>query len=605
WRDYRHGDTNPDVYTQRINGDGYVLWGLSGLSACTAPGFQSNAKIESDGKGGGIVVWQDKRTGEYDIYMQRISGAGSVLWAEDGLPVCDAVGDQTYPALVPDGIGGAIIVWKDFRDGFEDFYAQRVDSNGVKMWAPDGIRFCASGSTDIEVSLTSPQPKADGFGGVIVVWADTRNVTHYTFAQRITGEGEMLWTENGVRLSSNDASLDEGSYTLAVDGFGGAVFVWNVEAGFLGAKDDIYAQRIRADGSVAWDSAGVGICVSPDWWCATPSPIWIDENNIIIVWTDLRDEVGHIYAQKVDSAGTIQWATNGIAVCDEPAGQYYPKVVRDSDDGIIVTWQDARTLTYDIYSQRVSPDGVRLWASEGIEVYHTVGTSSLEGVLMVTDGNGGGIVSWREPRGDAGCTFAKKITNTGDVPVPTFLQEYWADVTGDWVMLSWSISGSAENEVFVVSRKDPGSHEYLEIQRITAGQNVYSFDYVDKTCLPGNSYVYRVAVEDGLETSVLFETQVLTLPPATLILYQNHPNPFNPSTVIEYYLPEGSFVKLDVYDAAGKHVTRLIDGYVEPGQRRVLWDGMDSEGKQVSSGMYFYRLDAGKTTLSRKMLILR
>ena len=158
---------------------------------------------------------------------------------------------------------------------------------------------------------------------------------------------------------------------------------------------------------------------------------------------------------------------------------------------------------------------------------------------MVTDGDGGGIVSWWEARYDCPSSlFAKKITSTGDVPVPTFLQEYLADVTGDGVMLSWSISGSGGNEVFVVSRKEPESPEYLEIQRIAAGQNVYSFDYVDKTCLPGKSYVYRVAVEDGLDTRVLFETQVLTVPPATLILYQNHPNPFNPSTT-DRVLPPG------------------------------------------------------------------
>ena len=607
WEDNRNGDTNRDIYVQRIDGNGYVLWGATGAACCQAISSQYYPEIISDGKDGGFVVWQDERNGNYDIYAQRIGSGGRYLWAEDGIPICTAGGKQRHPAIVTDGCNGVIIVWQDFRDGFEDYYAQRIDTSGVILWAENGIRFCASGGINIDANVSFPLAVSDGSGGAIVVWADRRNEFQFSYAQRINRDGEMLWAENGIRLSSNN-TRSEDFYNLAPDGSGGAVFVWRIQGELLSSRYDIYAQRVLANGNVAWNPFGVEICVSPDWGCYWDKIILGNDSDIFVVWEDTRTSVGKVYAQKLDLSGNVQWAENGIPVCGgSEAQQDYPVVINDSGSGVLISWLDSRTqLTNDIIVQNLSEDGNINWDPLGVVVYHTEENWDQGDLLIVSDGMGGGIISWNERRGGYDDKlYAKRIYSDGSVPVPTFLQEYWADVTGDGVMLSWSISGNAGNEVFVVSRKDPGSPEYLEIQRITAGQNVYSFDYVDKTCLPGKSYVYRVAVEDDLETNVLFETQVLTVPPATLILYQNHPNPFNPSTTIEYYLPARSLVTLDIYDAAGKHVTRLIDGYVEPGQRRVLWDGTDSEGKQVSSGMYFYRLDAGKTTLSRKMMIIR
>jgi flagellar hook assembly protein FlgD len=105
---------------------------------------------------------------------------------------------------------------------------------------------------------------------------------------------------------------------------------------------------------------------------------------------------------------------------------------------------------------------------------------------------------------------------------------------------------------------------------------------------------------------VLFETGAVSTPAMPLTLRQNHPNPFNPSTTIEYYLPEAAVVTLDVYSADGKLVARLARGErQERGTHTVCWSGLDGQGSAVSSGVYFYRLQAGKETLSRKMVLMR
>jgi len=88
-------------------------------------------------------------------------------------------------------------------------------------------------------------------------------------------------------------------------------------------------------------------------------------------------------------------------------------------------------------------------------------------------------------------------------------------------------------------------------------------------------------------------------------LAQNHPNPFNPATIIEYYLAERSEVRLDVYDLMGAMVARLADGIQPGGLHRVSWSGRDNQGQSVASGVYFYRLETAGFADSRRMVLLK
>jgi hypothetical protein len=89
-------------------------------------------------------------------------------------------------------------------------------------------------------------------------------------------------------------------------------------------------------------------------------------------------------------------------------------------------------------------------------------------------------------------------------------------------------------------------------------------------------------------------------------LHQNTPNPFNPTTVIRYEVPAGGGeVALRIYDATGRLIRTLADGFQVPGERTVTWDGTDAAGNPLASGIYFYRLQAPGFERSRKMVLLR
>lgn len=93
--------------------------------------------------------------------------------------------------------------------------------------------------------------------------------------------------------------------------------------------------------------------------------------------------------------------------------------------------------------------------------------------------------------------------------------------------------------------------------------------------------------------------------PTQFSLNQNYPNPFNPTTEIAFALPKASTVELSVFNVLGQQVRSLLNQPMEAGLHKVTWDGKDQGGSSVSSGVYFYRINAGGFNETRKMMLLK
>ncbi|HPG40719.1 MAG TPA: M6 family metalloprotease domain-containing protein [bacterium] len=89
------------------------------------------------------------------------------------------------------------------------------------------------------------------------------------------------------------------------------------------------------------------------------------------------------------------------------------------------------------------------------------------------------------------------------------------------------------------------------------------------------------------------------------VLYQNYPNPFNPQTSIDFYVPKATHATVKVYDIMGRELVTLFDNEIKAGNHQVVWQGRDSMGNNVASGIYFYRLQAGDFGQIHKMLLVR
>ncbi len=348
WTDDRTG--NSDIYVQRINSTGAKLWGLNGKAVCTEALYQQKPLIVSDGAGGAIIAWQDYRTGSYDIYAQRINSTGDIQWTPNGVALCLYSGYQYIEDIISDGAGGAIVIWRDTRENFfeRDVYAQRINSSGGVEWTTDGVKI-----SDISIDQSEPKLCSDGIGGAIITWMDNRSQYYEIYAQRINSTGGIQWTINGTSVST--ATANQGHPKICTDGLGGAIITWYDNRNEIDYYD-IYAQRINSTGNIQWNNAGNAVCIADNNQVALDI-ISDGMGGAIIGFTDDRVELDRddIYAQRIDVDGKIQSTLNGIAVCDYDSSKWGVRLCSDGGEGAIFVWSDQRNSGFnnDIYAQRL------------------------------------------------------------------------------------------------------------------------------------------------------------------------------------------------------------------------------------------------------------
>ena len=331
----------------------------------------------------------------------------SAEWPEFGRALSTAVKRQENPKTVSDGADGAIVVWLDFRNPRVNVFATRVLSSGElhPAWPVDGLALLAD-STAQETAFggqASPVIVSDGAGGAIVAWQDDRleNDTNI-FAQHVLASGvvDPAWPANGRLLAAARGLQDVP--TIASDGAGGAIVTW-MDGRSTVTNIDIFAQHILASGVVdpAWPADGAALCTAPAPQ-AFPRLVSDGSGGAIVTWYDFRpsDTSLDIYAQRVTSAGVVDpaWPLNGRALCLAPGAQFDPSIVSDGAGGAIVTWEDPRDGTSHIFAQRVLGSGqiAEGWPVDGRAVVTAPIMQTRP--IITSDGASGAIVAWFDGR---------------------------------------------------------------------------------------------------------------------------------------------------------------------------------------------------------------
>ncbi len=198
------------------------------------------------------------------------------------------------------------------------------------------------------------------------------------------------------------------------------------------------------------------------------------------------------------------------------------------------------------------------------------------------------------------------------LPVQLSLFRGQATVTG--VLLEWRTETENNNIGFNLYRAGSSSNHYIKInQKLIegAGSSTQSrnYSFTDDRLPETGLYSYQL---EGVDVNgyrdtyaaiqVIVEERVL---PVHFYLTQNHPNPFNPSTAIQYGLPEAANVRVEVYNLRGELVRVLQNSGQAAGAYELIWDGRNSNGQTVPSGVYLYRLSAGNFIETRKMLFTK
>jgi hypothetical protein len=192
---------------------------------------------------------------------------------------------------------------------------------------------------------------------------------------------------------------------------------------------------------------------------------------------------------------------------------------------------------------------------------------------------------------------------------PVELVTFTADQTGSDVQLAWRTARETQNAGWHVERRTLESDwqdvGFVSGAGTTTEEHTYSF--VDKAPAPETLYSYRLRQED-LDGTITYSLKAPVFVRGLsdgFALMQNFPNPFNPSTSIEYRLHDAAPVRVEILDVLGRTVSVLVDGVQPAGAHTAMWDAVDASGMQLPSGVYLCRMTAPGFVSTRTMHLTR
>ena len=524
--------------------------------------FSSNT---SDGLGGAIFV--DPLT-VCEIYNSSFDnngalwggaiatvGGGKLLVDGSNITFNTASGNNSNPDYDYPTFGGGGGIYQEWSDSLE-IYDTQILNNTAATGAGGGIAVYLSNDITIDNiilnnnSSSGPQDYPSGGGGAAFYRADNVLFENSTIANNVSndnsGGGIFFGSESGeasivVHATFNRLTLVNNSALS-----GGAIFCWSA---ILNLYNSTLAQNEASNSE--WSGGGL-------------ASHYVTEPNIVnsLFYDNIPNSIHNGYQQTpvivAHSLLQEEWTGEGNLIDVDP-----------------------------LFTDPQNEDFSLLQTSPCIDA----GTSDVDG-----DG------------------FDDNLFFTGSAPdmgalewviaAPQDLQAYPQEST---VILAWSPITEAQ-----YYQLDRATNETFTENAVQSFVTTNSF--TDESLEPEIEYFYRVSGYVGYYTdysntvSVIIESLDLDnsfTMPLDYKIHQNYPNPFNPITTLSYDLPEASPVRIAIYDMMGKMVKNLLNDYQDAGLRSIKWDATNDQGKQVSAGMYIYRIEIGDFKQSKKMLFIK
>jgi hypothetical protein len=529
-------------------------WISSGIAICDTSankGYYMLPKIASDAAGGAYICWKDARNGNYDIYVQRVTRDGKVLWGKNGIPVVLDSLTQQFPRIISDERGGAFIGWEDARSRNNFYvYVQRMDRNGNGLWQTGGVKVAELPGEFISMAN-------DGFGGLLLAWANYPRMNEaYVYVQRLDSMGHRAWPDSAIRLAGPATDISSNDVAIIADGKGGGIVAWS-EGAFL--QERVYVQRVTGDGTVLFKPGGIEISDSVQ-------NVHISVSNdlaygAIVSWTCLS--TGLKNAQRLGPNGEIMWPKSKEVL----GGTLGGGARRHTADG-----RGGAFIGHGSWIQHVDSSGNKIWSGDGAA--YTVRELGFGNSAQASDQNQGVFNFW---------------SDNSLVPSLRIFGQY-IDSTGAsrWGSNGKPICSAGQTQDFAGA-----------VINDEGGAIVVWDDFRD-----GHSNVYAIGVDNSGNLTSMDRTAKEI--PVSPMLRQNYPNPFNPETTIEYELPQAGFVQVLIYDSLGRIVTRLVDQIMPAGIHRIPWRAMNQGSQRVASGVYYCKIIVdNRYELTRKAIFLK
>ncbi len=629
-----------NVYLQRIDEDGNVLWGESGIVVADRS-FSSTQQyglcVDTDGNA--VMAFRDDRFGGESVSAARVSPDGDLLWGEDGIALNDPGDSGFTPMITCTSDGSAVVAYFDLN-GFTRLVS--LDSDGDENWSVEA----SHSDSPIAISDIAAATGTDDDGSITVAFATTGppTIPRKVYIEKYDADGNALWGGDEPVTVSETGSMQMGYFPgFTTDELGGVTVAWYV------VTPDIqsYVQYYDADGNAQFDFGGITVSTNATQLRGDPTAMYdVDSESIFTFWRETdgsQNSIG-VYGQRISIEGERLWGNSGSAIVPL-SGQDHGQIrmLFMEDDPVLFFARRISPTETHYLGAKFDRDGEFVWDDEFVTFASSpsnksrmlpVSTKSTEAFILWEDSrdatvnvygqifnSDGQLEAGGEADPDPDPTV-QEVTFSVDMSIQNLMATYMPEI-GDMVYVRGGFNDWSANEESQLS--DQGEMIYsitLEIE----GEADESFDYKffieagDGRPLPNDGYEgevgdgefgNRILVLTGedLELETVFFDNVEEFDtsaeddsgiPTQVSLNQNYPNPFNPVTVISYELPESGSVTLEVFNALGQRVAVLADGHQAAGTHHVNFDAAS-----LASGIYLYRLQAGTTILTRKMMFLK
>ncbi len=496
-------------------------------------------------------------------------------WLDSYIPdfkVNDDIGvsSQVNSQIAVDSAGNFVIVWNDGRNyiqtGFYDLYCQRYDKNGIAI----GNNFRIVSQDSIGLGGITMMKN----GKFVLTWAKAfrinSNTLYEIYYQRFDKDANEIGTSLRVIDTSYSTSFPVSLQGISIysDSLGRFVICW-AKAHTVNSKIQIFFQK--------FDSAGVKIggidsVSQANAHCYSPKIAMNNDGSFVITWDDERNPqtLPDVYMQRFNPSG--QKIGNNVKVSDDNSTgvrQAGNVVSTDGYGRIAVCWIDDRDNQNSIYYQLYDNSGSPIGVNRKANILSSLFSRTSPRVSMRNDGKF--FIGWL----DVGFTgreqvYGRRFDTSGD-PIGT---PYMIPSTSNPPIEQRINSIKLLNDrVYTTWSEYPGSGSNTDIWC-----NVRGFQNPDTV----------IGIYNTTEIAKVYK------------FYSPYPNPFNPITQINYDIPKQSQVTIRILDILGREVLTLLDEFKQPGFYETVFDGKD-----LASGIYFYRIEADQFIDCKKMVLLK
>jgi hypothetical protein len=408
WMDERNGGM--DIYGQRFDCSGNPLGENFKVNDAQGTGkyIGYNLGVAMDADGDFVVVWQDNRNNNYDIYAQKYDFTGTPSGSNFKVNDDPGFSSQTSPAVTMNPSGEFVAVWLDNRDRDFSIYGQRYLSSGEAM----GSNFKITSFQMSKIDLFPPGVAINPKGDFVVTWSgavynpETDKDYHEIHSIRVNAKNEI--SDSEFKVNDSDSAAIPFNPDVAMNAPGDFVITWIEKRT---ESQDVYAQRYNFKGEALGCNFRVDE-VTGRFFKASPKVAMTLSKKFIISWLDSRDKVPGIYLQHYNQFGEPEGGN--IRVAD---GGFYPisssDIAKTPSGYLALTWEGYRcSYDRDIFSIILAQKGGVV--KEGFKVNDDSGSSSQGNPAIAASPSGSFYISWDDRRLCETDVFSQRFNSSGE-----------------------------------------------------------------------------------------------------------------------------------------------------------------------------------------------